>query len=142
MLRVSEDITIDQELIAFLSAVPNLESLLFTKLSFTDEDTDEEGSDEEDSNWEDRDEDDSDDDNEDDRLVPDRCLFPLLESVSFQQFVGDPKELRWVKLVLKTAKALQRLTIGYKAKRGKDFEGEIQSFPRASPGCVIKFFRC
>ncbi|KAI3958036.1 hypothetical protein MKW98_020678, partial [Papaver atlanticum] len=106
MLRVSVDLTTDQQLIDFLNAVPNLESLVFTKLNFIEEDSDTDV--EEDRDEEDGDEEDSDDDKEDDSLtldiVTNGCLFPHLKSASFQKFVGDPRELRWVKLILKTAK--------------------------------------
>ncbi|KAI3948513.1 hypothetical protein MKW98_019263, partial [Papaver atlanticum] len=160
MLTISRNLTTDQGLIALLNAVPNLESLVFTELntaiegdSDTDneEDRDEDGNDEdgreeEDSDEEDSDEEDSDDDKDDDSLaldiVTNGCLFPRLKSVSFQIFVGGPRELRWLKLILKTAKALQVITIGYEAKGEKEFKVEIPNFPRASPGCVIKFCPC
>ncbi|RZC45381.1 hypothetical protein C5167_038331 [Papaver somniferum] len=166
MLTISGNLTTDQGLIAFLNAVPNLESLLNTAIegdsdtdneedSDTDneedsdtvneedsdeEDRDEDGREEEDSDEEGREEEDSDDYKDNDSLALDivinGCLFPRLKSVSFQEFFGDPRELRWVKLILKTAKALQTITIGYKGKGEKEFMAEIPNFPRASPGSL------
>ncbi|KAI3934343.1 hypothetical protein MKW92_015727 [Papaver armeniacum] len=72
-------------------------------------------------------------------------LFPHLKSVCFEQFGGNPRELRWVKLILRYAKALQMMTTCYadcdfrfvNVKSEKELKAEIPNFPRASPDCVI-----
>ncbi|XP_026424577.1 F-box/LRR-repeat protein At4g14103-like isoform X2 [Papaver somniferum] len=77
----------------------------------------------------------------------DDSLFPHLKSVCFQKFVGNPRELMWLKLILRDAKALQMMTICYydlryrfaNWKSEKEVMVEIPSFPRASPGCIFKF---
>ncbi|KAI3924852.1 hypothetical protein MKW98_031103 [Papaver atlanticum] len=43
-------------------------------------------------------------------IVTTGCLFPHLKSVCFQQFAGKPKEMKWVRLILRDAKALQKIT--------------------------------
>ncbi|XP_026413575.1 uncharacterized protein LOC113309372 isoform X2 [Papaver somniferum] len=75
------------------------------------------------------------------------CLFPHLKSVFFEEFAGNPRELKWVKLILKNAKALQTMNICYydtalcfvNGKSEKELMEEIPSFPRASTGCVVRF---
>ncbi|KAI3924877.1 hypothetical protein MKW98_031128, partial [Papaver atlanticum] len=86
--------------------------------------------------------------NKDDSLALDNvttgCLFAHLKSVCFERFVGNPREM--VKLILRNAKALQTMTICYcvcdlrfaNEKSEKELKAEISTFPRASPGCVIK----
>ncbi|KAI3955228.1 hypothetical protein MKW98_020861 [Papaver atlanticum] len=176
MLRISDNLTTDQGLIALLAAVPNLESLVFDE-SINDE---QEDSDEDNENGSDDAEDGGDDDNDrdstdegennhgdedegdvsdvgenayddqDDSLALDTvtsgCLFPHLRSVCFQQFAGNPREMRWVKLILKNADALQMMTVRYdsdlrfvNAKSEKEVMVEIPNFSRASASCLFKF---
>ncbi|KAI3924875.1 hypothetical protein MKW98_031126, partial [Papaver atlanticum] len=93
-------------------------------------------------------------DNQDNRwdIVTTGCLFPHLQSVCFHRFVGNPRELRWVRQILRDAKALQKMTIhyfdSYGACRTRYVNGrseeevivEIPSYPRASAGCLFKFY--
>ncbi|KAI3955989.1 hypothetical protein MKW92_033478, partial [Papaver armeniacum] len=82
-------------------------------------------------------------------IVTTGCLFPQLKSVCFQEFVGNPREMKWVRLILRDAKALQMMAIIHhdtflrfvNVKSKKELQEEIPTFPRASPSCVIKF-RC
>ncbi|KAI3924878.1 hypothetical protein MKW98_031129, partial [Papaver atlanticum] len=41
-------------------------------------------------------------------IVTTGCLLPQLKSVFFQEFAGNPREMKWVRLILKYAKALQK----------------------------------
>ncbi|XP_026440030.1 F-box protein At4g22280-like [Papaver somniferum] len=146
MLKISDILTTDQGLIALLKAVPTLESLEFVEY-FSDEEenseVDEDGNDDAEG--------DGNDDNEDEGDVSDTdswpldivttgCLFPHLESVCFREIVGNPRELRWVKLILRNAKAWEMMTIRYyntdlhfvNAKSEKELMVDIPSFPRAS----------
>ncbi|KAI3972065.1 hypothetical protein MKW92_032883 [Papaver armeniacum] len=81
-------------------------------------------------------------------IVTTGCLFPHLKSVCFQGFAGNPREMRWVKMILRKAKALQIMTISYthdiygcylKQRSEKEVMVEIPCFRRASPDCVIEF---
>ncbi|KAI3919023.1 hypothetical protein MKW92_025027 [Papaver armeniacum] len=78
-------------------------------------------------------------------------LFLHLKSVSFREFIGTPVDMRWLKLILKNAKALQTVSISncyhsylLKKKRKEELMVEIQSLARVSTSCVFKFssFHC
>ncbi|KAI3836748.1 hypothetical protein MKW92_023712 [Papaver armeniacum] len=88
-------------------------------------------------------------------LVP-RCLLLSLKFIEFRKLYGCPKEMEVVKLFLKNAKVLQRLTLGSSsnhleylnekkptAKEVEDANNKIleqlQAFSWASSDCVVKF---
>ncbi|KAI3863847.1 hypothetical protein MKW98_031439, partial [Papaver atlanticum] len=175
-LNISDrlSLTADERLIALLTAVPNLESLVFSEYMNHEEqvDNDEDnvnGSEEEDENDSEDDEDGdvtdapecgSNDEcednygNQDNSWVLDTvtagCLFPCLKSVCFRRFVGNPRELRWVKLILMNAKALQNMNIRYRfsdlcfanaeSEKEPRLSVRIPNFPRASAGCAFKIY--
>ncbi|XP_026428082.1 F-box/FBD/LRR-repeat protein At1g78750-like [Papaver somniferum] len=173
VLNIAEVLTTDQGLIALLKAVPNLESLAIFEF-MGDKEVEENTNDTEDNGDYDHEHDYADyfqfennHDNEDvsdaaecdknygnsdDGWAPDivttGCSLLHLKSVCFHEFFGNPREIRWVKLILRKAKALQTMTIRYNddsdfhflnAKSEKELMVEVPSFPRASAGSVIKF---
>ncbi|KAI3954972.1 hypothetical protein MKW98_004975 [Papaver atlanticum] len=168
MLKISRALTSDQGLIALLKAVPNLESLVFDG-RIDDELEDSDKDDGDDDHDADSVQGDNNQDNEDEGDVSDTalcgscnecgddswaldivttgCLLPHLKSVCFQHFVGNPRAMKWVRLILRDAKALQMMAIIYydthlcyvNVKSKKELMEEMPTFPRASPSCVIKF---
>ncbi|XP_026398188.1 putative F-box/LRR-repeat protein At3g59170 [Papaver somniferum] len=67
------------------------------------------------------------DDSWDGLLLTAGCLFQHLMSVCFWFFDGNAREMRWLKLILRNAKALQRVIMS-----------EFPSLPKASGGCVLQ----
>ncbi|XP_026384505.1 uncharacterized protein LOC113280074 [Papaver somniferum] len=142
-----EEVTDDKALVALLKATPNLESLVFEKdppdISDDEEEHDVAGSDAEAA--EDVDNHGTEDDDWTLDMVTDpECLFLYLQSVDFTEFMGNPMEMRWVKLILKNAKALQTMSISncdhsLNTKRKEELMVEIPSLPRASTSCVFEF---
>ncbi|XP_026380710.1 putative F-box protein At1g58310 isoform X2 [Papaver somniferum] len=70
--------------------------------------------------------------------------FPHLKSVSFEveDHDGHPRELRWMKLILKNAIALEKMSICYDLEgleRRQEFMEEIRNVPRASSVCLVEF---
>ncbi|XP_026428086.1 putative F-box/LRR-repeat protein At3g58880 [Papaver somniferum] len=125
ILKLTCKITTDGEL-AILKAVPNLESLIFEV--YVKEEVERS-------------------DKHDHISEAAECLFPHLKSVVFRQFSGNPRERKWVRLILKYAEALEILTIRHcgsylvfrNARSEKELMVEILNYSKASPGCVIKF---
>ncbi|KAI3940816.1 hypothetical protein MKW98_030135, partial [Papaver atlanticum] len=112
--------TTDNALIAFLKLAPNLEILEFK--GFTDDDeVDDEDNDEGEDNHDIEEnnfgtaegEDNNDKGNNAWEIdtVATRCVFLQLKSVSFKNFSGDPREIRWVKLILRNARTLETMMI-------------------------------
>ncbi|KAI3876892.1 hypothetical protein MKW92_016917 [Papaver armeniacum] len=72
------------------------------------------------------------------------CLFLHLKSVCFLEFSGSPMEIRWLKLILKNAKALQAMSVStcnkflFNTRREVELMVEILSLPRASTSCLFK----
>ncbi|XP_026428083.1 F-box/LRR-repeat protein At4g14103-like [Papaver somniferum] len=178
-LNISNVLSTDLGFIGLLKAVPNLESLVLSEcmLDEEEEDTNDAEGDRDDSNENDDsgsveaennhnnheevvsdasecDNNDQGVANEDDTTALDLattgCLFPHLKSVCFQEFAGNPREISWLKQILRNAKALQMMTICYwfcdwrfaNVKSEEELKAEMPSFPRASPGCVIKGIDC
>ncbi|XP_026420563.1 F-box/LRR-repeat protein At4g14096-like [Papaver somniferum] len=109
----------DELIFALLKAAPNLKKLRFNWDIFGDDD----------------------DDDNDDTVYneTDDDLFGHLQSVLFRGFVWR-RGLRWAKLILKTAKSLQKMTIraGNCFLKEKELvEPELQNLPRASLECVL-----
>ncbi|XP_026456625.1 F-box/LRR-repeat protein At2g29930-like [Papaver somniferum] len=141
VLKISDSITTDEGLIALVKAVPNLESVVFVQYMYDNEEVDVADAVKSDSNDSGEDKHDKEDDSWALDCMTTGCLFPHLKSVCFQWFVGNPREMRWVKLILRNAKALQLRTIRYHAsfcfrfidvKSEEKLRIEMPSFPRAS----------
>ncbi|XP_026436427.1 F-box/LRR-repeat protein At2g29930-like isoform X2 [Papaver somniferum] len=73
-------------------------------------------------------------------------LFPHLKSVYFKEFIGNPMEMEWMKLILMNAKALRTMSISSCAhsyllntKKKEELMAHISSLPRASTSCVVEF---
>ncbi|KAI3957578.1 hypothetical protein MKW92_027742, partial [Papaver armeniacum] len=146
-LTMLEEVTDDKALVALLKATPNLESLVFEKdppdISDDEEEDDVAGSDAEAAEGEDN-HGTEDDDWTLDMVTDPECLFTYLQSVEFTEFMGNPLEMRWVKLILKNAKALQTMSISncdhsLNTKRKEELMVEIPSLSRASTSCVFEF---
>ncbi|RZC93615.1 hypothetical protein C5167_007657 [Papaver somniferum] len=98
-LKITQGVTSDAAVIAFLKVTPNLESLVIEKrepycVNVCDH---------------------KNHDNEDDGLTLDMldtgCLFLHLKSVCFMPIIWGPKEIRFLKVILRNARALQSLTV-------------------------------
>ncbi|KAI3860258.1 hypothetical protein MKW92_017336, partial [Papaver armeniacum] len=146
-LTMLEEVTDDKALVALLKATPNLESLVFDKdppdISDDEEEDDVAGSDADTAKGEDN-HGTEDDDWTLDMVTYPECLFTYLQSVDFTEFMGNPMEMRWVKLILKNAKALQTMSISnceysLNTKTKEELMVEIPSLPRASTSCVFEF---
>ncbi|XP_026458108.1 F-box/LRR-repeat protein At4g14103-like isoform X2 [Papaver somniferum] len=165
-LIVYEEVTADKALVALLKATPNLESLIFYgPLPSDDEEEDYvagsdadaaegednhdseddvAGSDSDASEGEDNHGSENDDWTLDVVTADPECLFLHLKSVYFLEFSGIPMEIRWLKLILKNAKALQAMSIStcdkflFNTRREVELMVEILSLPRASTSCVFK----
>ncbi|XP_026382074.1 F-box/LRR-repeat protein At4g14103-like isoform X2 [Papaver somniferum] len=139
-LILREDIA-DKALIALLKATPNLESLVFDKIRIDDAEEDDVAGNEAEETFN--------HDNEDDDWILNVVTpgsFPVqLKSVCFKEFIANPKEMKWVQLILKNAKALQTLTISsfqysdLLNGKTKELMMELTSLPRASTSCTLKF---
>ncbi|XP_026444278.1 F-box/LRR-repeat protein At3g58900-like [Papaver somniferum] len=131
-LKITQGVTSDAAVIAFLKVTPNLESLVIEKrepycVNVCDH---------------------KNHDNEDDGLTLDMldtgCLFLHLKSVCFMPIIWGPKEIRFLKVILRNARALQSLTVYHDNSRRPlkvaelELMVQIQSFPRASESCTFK----
>ncbi|XP_026389343.1 F-box/LRR-repeat protein At4g14096-like [Papaver somniferum] len=148
-LNLTQKTTTDNALIAFLKTAPNLEFKGFTDDEVDDEDNDEgeDNHDIEDNNFgtaEGEDNNDKGNNAWEIDTVATRCIFLQLKSVSFKNFSGDPREIRWVKLILRNARTLETMMIY--GDRSLDMESEqvimaeLSSLPRASASCVFKLY--
>ncbi|XP_026383773.1 F-box/LRR-repeat protein At3g58900-like [Papaver somniferum] len=84
-----------------------------------------------------------DDDYSEDDIEGFHTSFPHLKSVSFEEHYGHPRELKWMKLILKNAIALKRMNIGNcleGLETRQAFMEEIHSVPRVSSFCVLEVF--
>lgn len=133
-LKITQEVNSDVAVIALLKVTPNLESLVIEKkepfrgIGHVYEKKD--------------------DDNEDDGLTLDMldtgCLFLHLKSVCFMPIIWGPKEISFLKVILRNARALQSLTVYHDNSRRplkvaeQELMVEIQSFPRASESCTFK----
>ncbi|KAI3929953.1 hypothetical protein MKW98_004107, partial [Papaver atlanticum] len=76
--------------------------------------------------------------------VATRCSFlKHLKLVSFDKFTGNEREMRWLKLILNNAKALQALDVSFESishGKSKRLIANISSLPKASASCLLKFF--
>ncbi|KAI3858401.1 hypothetical protein MKW92_004684 [Papaver armeniacum] len=139
-LILREDIA-DKALIALLKATPNLESLVFHKIRTDDAEEDDVDGNEAEETFN--------HDNKDDdwilNVVTPGSFLVHLKSVCFKEFIANPKEMKWVQLILKNAKALQTMTISsfhysdLLNGNSKELMVEITSLPRASASCMFKF---
>ncbi|XP_026444483.1 F-box/LRR-repeat protein At4g14103-like [Papaver somniferum] len=151
-LNLTKKTTTDGALIVFLKTAPNLEIMEFK--GFTDDEIDGEDNDEGEDNHdiEDNNFGTAEGENNNDKgnnaweidSVATRCIFLQLKSVSFKNFSGDPREFRWVKLILRNARILESMMIY--GDRSLDMESEkvimveLSSLPRASASCVFKLY--
>ncbi|XP_026417745.1 uncharacterized protein LOC113313218 isoform X2 [Papaver somniferum] len=133
-LKITQEVNSDVAVIALLKVTPNLESLVIEKkepfrgIGHVYEKKD--------------------DDNEDDGLTLDMldtgCLFLHLKSVCFMPIIWGPKEISFLKVILRNARALQSLTVYHDNSRRplkvaeQELMVEIQNFPRASESCTFK----
>lgn len=123
-LTITEEVDSHELFIALLKATPNLESLVFDNLvttSYPARKVD---------------------------MVNIGCLFSRLKFICFRQFIGKPREMKLVKLILKNAKHLQTMIISYGAetsicmddrKSKEELMVEVPNIPRASSSCLFKF---
>ncbi|XP_026436426.1 putative F-box/FBD/LRR-repeat protein At1g78760 isoform X1 [Papaver somniferum] len=162
-LIMFEEVTAHKTLIALLKATPNLKLLVFNKteppISDDEEedyvvDDDADAAEGEDNHGSEDDVAGSDADaaeGEDDDWTRDvgadsGSLFPHLKSVYFKEFIGNPMEMEWMKLILMNAKALRTMSISSCAhsyllntKKKEELMAHISSLPRASTSCVVEF---
>ncbi|KAI3955931.1 hypothetical protein MKW98_006291 [Papaver atlanticum] len=70
------------------------------------------------------------------------CMFQHLQSVTFVRFSGNVRQMRWVKLILKTANALKAVVLSLRSDDVVNKEAlmsDLQSLPRAFDGCEFEF---
>ncbi|XP_026398192.1 F-box/LRR-repeat protein At4g14103-like [Papaver somniferum] len=118
-------ITTDESLFWLLKAVPNLRVLVFEEGIYHDEHGQEKDS------WA--------------RLMlTEGCLFQHLQTLFLGSFNRDAREMRWLKLILESARSLQTISISddMDAKSEEELISELQSLPRASEGCEFKIVPC
>ncbi|RZC63629.1 hypothetical protein C5167_025383, partial [Papaver somniferum] len=84
--------------------------------------------------------------NEDDASALDtvatKCSFLHLKLVRLNKITGKAREMRWLKLILKNAKALVTMTISCDPTsdmKSENVMADISSLPRASASCAFKF---
>ncbi|XP_026428084.1 putative F-box/LRR-repeat protein At3g59230 [Papaver somniferum] len=144
-LKIADNTTVQLPgVISLLQSIPNLESLIF--FQYIRGEIGEYGEANDDDSISDASESDI---NEGESSYNTECLFPHLKSVWFQEFIGNQNDLKLVKWILRYAEALEMMFIRYydiahtglkNPKSEEDLKAEIPSFPRASAGCVIKFY--
>lgn len=70
------------------------------------------------------------------------CMFQHLRSVNFVRSIGNARQMRRVKLILKNAKSLEAVIqcVGRNddAIKKEVFMSELRSLPRTSNGCVFE----
>ncbi|XP_026382189.1 putative F-box/FBD/LRR-repeat protein At1g78760 [Papaver somniferum] len=142
-LHLTQKVTVGKALIGLLEKTPNLVSLDFEgfvpAFAGEEEDNSDNSGDDggEDNHY-----------NEDDGWavgkVATRCSFlEHLKLVSFDKFTGNEREMRWLKLILNNAKALQALDVSFESishGKSKRLMANISSLPKASASCLLKFF--
>ncbi|XP_026444493.1 uncharacterized protein LOC113344792 [Papaver somniferum] len=152
-LCLTQKVTADKAVIILLEKAPNLVSLEFEEFDDPPDPDEEEDNNEdigddggEDSHYNDAADGEDNNDNEDDGwaldMVAARCSFLNLKLVSFNKFTGKAWEMRWLKLILKNAKALETMTISrdlISYRKSENLMADISSLPRASASCVFKF---
>ncbi|XP_026420491.1 F-box/LRR-repeat protein At4g14103-like [Papaver somniferum] len=114
--------TTDKSLFPFLKAVPNLRLLVFEE-SCIDDNKEKEHS------WA-------------SHMLTAGCMFQHLQSVTFMRFSGNAREMRWVKLILKNAKALITIRLYLRSDdliNIKVLKSDFVSLPKASERCEFEF---
>ncbi|RZC60085.1 hypothetical protein C5167_021836 [Papaver somniferum] len=142
-LHLTQKVTVGKALIGLLEKTPNLVSLDFEGFvpAFA-------GEEEDNSDYSGDDGGEDNHYNEDDGWavgkVATRCSFlEHLKLVSFDKFTGNEREMRWLKLILNNAKALQALDVSFESishGKSKRLMANISSLPKASASCLLKFF--
>ncbi|KAI3951912.1 hypothetical protein MKW92_046045 [Papaver armeniacum] len=115
--------TTDESVFPLLRAAPNLTRLVFTYYQI--------GDNVEEDSW-------------DGLKLTAGCLFQHLRYVSFRRFIGNAREMRWLKLILENAKDLQTVTIAtyvssVDAKIKESLMSVFPSLPKGSGRCVLEF---
>lgn len=142
-LNAEREASTDEALIALLKSAPNLESIVLNefiplsrRLGIKTQNSEGHG--------------DNEDGNRDDDWDPDTmttgCLLLQLKSVSFEIFSGKPREMSWVKLILRNAQDLQTMNVSYapcshylNLTSKEEFMEEVPDLPTASENLTCYF---
>ncbi|KAI3909689.1 hypothetical protein MKW98_014106, partial [Papaver atlanticum] len=139
-LNVEREASTDEALFALLQSAPNLESLEFNEFisMYKRYGIEQDDGEDHDNHV-----------NDDDGLDLDRmttgCFLVHLKSFCFKVFSGQPREMCWLKLILKNAEVLERMTVYYSpcthypnVKREEEFMQEYPSLFAASENCEFQ----
>lgn len=142
-LNAEREASTGEALIALLKSAPNLESIVLNefiplsrRLGIKTQNSEGHG--------------DNEDGNRDDDWDPDTmttgCLLLQLKSVTFEVFSGRPREMSWVKLILRNAKDLQTMNVSYapcshylNLTSKEEFMEEVPDLPTASENLTCYF---
>ncbi|XP_026421208.1 uncharacterized protein LOC113317283 [Papaver somniferum] len=114
--------TTDKSLFLLLKALPNLRWLVFEESCIA-------GNKEVEHSWV-------------GHMLTAGCMFQHLETVYIVRFSGNARQMRWVKLILKTANTLEAVILSLRSDDSINQEAlmsDLQSLPRASDGCEFEF---
>ncbi|KAI3909688.1 hypothetical protein MKW98_014105, partial [Papaver atlanticum] len=147
-LKVEREANTDETLIALLKSSPNLESLVLNefiplsrRLGIKTQNLEGRGDNEDGNHENDWDLD----------IMTTGCLLLQLKSVSFEAFSGRPREMSWVKLILRNAKDLQTMNVSYapcshylNLTSKEEFMEEVPDLPTASENltCYVSDIEC